>query len=175
MTAQSDPLICQGCGAQLTYAAGLQALQCAYCETVTPIPRAAAMAGKTGQRIIPLSVDDKAFAFGVLRSLSLNHEVPDDMVERAVLSVKASYLPCLAHDVSYTASWTASFTQATNHPGSGNPAVRRHGRRRPAFPGCASWLPSRRSCGRVRRCAAWPSPAHPCWPDACPATRPAGS
>lgn len=109
MTAQLDPLICQGCGAQLTYSANLQALQCDFCETVTPIPRVAPATGKSGQRIIPLSVDNKAFAFGVLRSLSLKHEVPDDMVERAVLSVKASYLPCLAYDVSYTASWTASF------------------------------------------------------------------
>ncbi|NHZ90266.1 tetratricopeptide repeat protein [Massilia sp. CCM 8733] len=87
----------------------MQALQCDYCETVTPIPRAAPTAGKTGQRLIPLSVDDKAFACGVLRYLSLNDLVPDDMVERAVLSVKSSYLPCFAHAVSYTASWTASF------------------------------------------------------------------
>ncbi|NHZ61281.1 tetratricopeptide repeat protein [Massilia genomosp. 1] len=109
MAAQLDTLICQGCGANLSYAAGLQALQCDYCDTVTPIAHAAPTAGMAAQRIIPLSVEENALAFGVLRHLAANDLVPDDMVERAVLSVNCFYMPCFAFTVSYSASWTASF------------------------------------------------------------------
>ncbi|NHZ34521.1 tetratricopeptide repeat protein [Massilia rubra] len=109
MAAQLDTLICQGCGARLSYAAGLQALQCDYCDAVTPIAHAAPTAGTAAQRIIPLSVEENALAFGVLRHLAANDLVPDDMVERAVLTVNCFYMPCFAFTVSYSASWTASF------------------------------------------------------------------
>lgn len=108
MAAQLDTLICQGCGASLSYAPGLQALQCEYCDAVTQIAPAPA-AAEAGQLIVPLSVEENALAYGVLRHLVSNDQVPDDMVERAVLSLTCFYLPCFAFHVSYTASWTASF------------------------------------------------------------------
>lgn len=109
MAAQLNTLICKGCGASLSYAAGLQALQCEYCEAVTEIPRAAPPAGTTAQLLIPMTLEDNALAYGVLQYLAANDQVPDDMVERAVLSVKRFYMPCFAFKGFYNASWTASF------------------------------------------------------------------
>ncbi|HEX8611614.1 MAG TPA: tetratricopeptide repeat protein [Telluria sp.] len=110
MTAQLDTLICKGCGARLSYAAGLQALQCEYCDTVTQIARAApAAAGTAAQLLVPMTLDDNVLAYAVLQHLAANDQVPDDMVERAVLSAKRFYMPCFAFTGSYAATWTASF------------------------------------------------------------------
>ncbi|NHZ81772.1 hypothetical protein F2P44_21200 [Massilia sp. CCM 8695] len=104
-----DTLICKGCGASLTYAAGLQALQCEYCDAVTEIARVAPVAATTAQLLIPMTIEDNALAYAVLHHLAANDEIPDDMVERAELSVNRFYLPCFAFDGSYNATWTASF------------------------------------------------------------------
>ena len=110
MSARLDTLICKGCGARLSYAAGLQALQCEYCDTVMDIARAAPVATATAaQSIIPMTIEDNVLAYAVLQHLAANDQVPDGMVERAVLSVKRFYMPCFTFKGSYTAIWTASF------------------------------------------------------------------
>ncbi|RSZ59418.1 tetratricopeptide repeat protein [Massilia atriviolacea] len=110
MAAQLDTLTCTGCGAQLRYAAGLQALQCEYCETVMEIARVSPLAAATAaQLLIPMTIEENALACAVLQHLAANDEVPDDMVERAVLTVERFYMPCFSFKGSFNATWTASF------------------------------------------------------------------
>lgn len=113
MAAQLDTLTCNGCGASLAYAAGIQALECEYCKATTPIPRAERAeraSDDSTQLLIPLTVDQDALEQALLRHLASGRYTKDDLVARAVLtSAQSFYAPAFVYSGSYLAHWTASF------------------------------------------------------------------
>ncbi|MES3025217.1 MAG: hypothetical protein V4857_26885 [Pseudomonadota bacterium] len=110
MAAQMDSLTCKGCGASLSYAAGLQALQCQYCDALTEIRRPEREVEDAADLVIPLTVDQGGLEQAVLRHLASGDYTPDDLVDKAVLStLNRCYVPCFQYSGSYEARWTASF------------------------------------------------------------------
>ena len=118
MAAQLDTLTCNGCGANLPYAAGMAALECAYCKATTPIPQAEREAAPVSgpesddgtQLMIPLAVDQAALEQALLQHLASGRYTKDDLVARAVMTrAERFYAPAWSYSGSYVASWTASF------------------------------------------------------------------
>lgn len=118
MAAQLDTLTCNGCGANLPYTAGMDALECAYCKATTPIPQAgreaaplsAPASDDSGELMIAFAVDQAALEQALLQHLASGRYTKDDLVARAVMTrAERFYAPAWSYSGSYVASWTASF------------------------------------------------------------------
>lgn len=110
MAAQLDTLTCNGCGANLAYAAGIPALECEYCKATTPTPHAAHEREDSAALLIPFALDQDAIGKAVLQHLASGRYTKDDLVACAVVTKSARfYAPAWSFSGSYSAHWTASF------------------------------------------------------------------
>ncbi|MFN9450379.1 MAG: hypothetical protein ACK58U_12060 [Rubrivivax sp.] len=110
-------LACRNCGAALGYCATAQALRCAYCASVTPMPSPARDSHPAGaeaqgrpEAIVPLAVDEKSLLDALHEHLITGTLTPDDLLQAAVVVQKERfYVPVFEFSGSYEAQWTASF------------------------------------------------------------------
>ncbi|MDB5823105.1 MAG: hypothetical protein JWR21_1809 [Herminiimonas sp.] len=103
-------LTCSGCGANLEYTAGTQALKCQYCSVITEIHREEDQLEDLPDVVIPLAVEKHVLEQAVYEHLASGHYTPDDLVEQAVLSkVERMYVPAFWFTGRFEAQWTASF------------------------------------------------------------------
>jgi LSD1 subclass zinc finger protein len=111
MSRESLKLICRGCGASLEYSAGMQALKCQYCSTVTEIPNESAeQLAETPDLVVPLSVERNDLIDSVYQHIASGKYTPDNLLEHATFSkVDRFYVPAYVYMGSFEAEWTASF------------------------------------------------------------------
>ena len=101
---------CKGCGAEIEYVAGSQSLKCPYCDAVNEILKPEDQLPDGVDLIIPLAVtrDDlekHAYAF-----MAGGDYTPDNMLEASTFIRRdCFYVPAYQFQVSYEATWTASF------------------------------------------------------------------
>lgn len=104
-------LSCRGCGSGLEYSAGMQALKCPYCGTITEIPAPAVeQAPEVADVVVPLSVERNDLIDSVYQHLASGKYTPDNLLEHAVFSkVERLYVPAYAYTGQFEAEWTATF------------------------------------------------------------------
>ena len=111
MSNESLKLICRGCGSSVEYSAGMQALKCKYCGTVTEIPNESAeQLTETADLVVPLQVERNELIDAVYQHIASGKYTPDDLLEHAAFSkVERLYVPAYIYMGSFEAEWTASF------------------------------------------------------------------
>lgn len=95
----------------MEYSAGMKALKCQYCSTVTEIPNEnEEMLAEVVDVVVPLTVERNDLIDAVYQHIASGKYTPDNLLEHATFSkVERMYVPAYVYMGSYEAEWTASF------------------------------------------------------------------